>query len=104
MKFEYLKDIEQLTNLCQLLISDSNDSAYVKCIKYGRGLESLVRYIYSIKFPKYKGANTELIKLIKDKNFRLFLGNNDIYNKLHFIYIAANNAAFDHDVDDEIND
>ena len=104
MNFDYIRNIEQLTNLYQLLVNDIGDSAYARCIKYGRCLESLVRYIYSIKFPKYNSANSELIKLIKDKNFRLFLGNNDVYNKLHFIYIAANNAAFDHDVDDATAD
>lgn len=101
MKYDYLKDIEQLSGLYNTLKNSLSDVPYSDCIKHGKNLESLVRYVYSVRFPKYKAASTELIKLIKDKNFKNFLGNTDYYNKLHFIYVAANNAAYDHDIDRE---
>ena len=81
-----------------LLITET-ESAYLRCIKYGRCLESLVRYTYAKQFPKYKAASSELIKLLKDKTFKQFLGKTEYYNKLHFTYLAGNNAAFDHDID-----
>lgn len=102
MSFEYLNNIEQLNGLYESITSNThNDSAFLRCIKYGRNLESLVRYIYSVKFPKYKSASTEMIKLIKEMDFKKFLGKSEYYNKIHFIYLAGNNAQFDHDIDDE---
>lgn len=105
MNFDYLKNIEELQNL-YITVSTENqtDSAYLRCIKYGRCLESLVRYTYAKQFPKYKAASSELIKLLKDKTFKQFLGKTEYYNKLHFTYLAGNNAAFDHDIDTETAD
>lgn len=105
MNFDYLKNIEELQNLyITVSTDDQTESAYLRCIKYGRCLESLVRYTYAKQFPKYKAASSELIKLLKDKNFKQFLGKTEYYNKLHFIYLAGNNAAFDHDIDTETAD
>ena len=105
MNFDYLKNIEELQNLYIAVSSDNQtDSAYLRCIKYGRCLESLVRYTYAKHFPKYKAASSELIKLLKDKTFKQFLGKAEYYNKLHFTYLAGNNAAFDHDIDKETAD
>lgn len=105
MNFDYLKNIEELQNLYMAVSSDNQtDSAYLRCIKYVRCLESLVRYTYSKQFPKYKSASSELIKLLKDKNFKQFLGKTEYYNKIHFTYLAGNNAAFDHDIDKETAD
>ena len=105
MNFDYLKNIEELQNLYIAVSSDNQtDSAYLRCIKYGRCLESLVRYTYAKHFPKYKAASSELIKLLKDKTFKQFLGKTEYYNKLHFTYLAGNNAAFDHDIDKETAD
>ena len=105
MNFDYLKNIEELQNL-YITVSTENqtDSAYLRCIKYGRCLESLVRYTYAKQFPNYNAASSELIKLLKDKMFKQFLGKTEYYNKLHFTYIAGNNAAFDHDIDAETAD
>jgi len=105
MNFEYLKQIKELENLYALINNDdSTEAPYIRCIKFGRGIESLVRYTYSKQFPKYRTASTELIKLIKDKEFKQFLGRTTEYNKIHFIYLAGNNAAFDHDIDKETAD
>ncbi|MBR5565107.1 MAG: DEAD/DEAH box helicase family protein [Roseburia sp.] len=102
MKFDYLLNIEELQSLYQTVTNDDcAEVAYVRCIKYGRCLEKLIRYIYSKEFPNYRAASSELIKLIKDKKFKQFLGRTDYYNKLHFTYLAGNNAAFDHDIDME---
>ena len=81
MNFDYLKNIEELQNLYIAVSSDNQtDSAYLRCIKYGRCLESLVRYTYAKHFPKYKAASSELIKLLKDKTFKQFLGKTEYYN------------------------
>ena len=105
MNFDYLKNIEELQNLYIAVSSDNQTgSAYLRCIKYGRCLESLVRYTYAKHFPKYKADSSELIKLLKDKTFKQFLGKTEYYNKLHFTYLAGNNAAFDHDIDKETAD
>lgn len=105
MDYSYLENIEQLSSLYDTLKNDSsNDSPYIRCIKYGRNIEQLVRYVFSVKFPKNNVANSEIIKLIKDSEFKKFLGKTDYYNKIHFIYLAGNNAAFDHDVDKETAD
>ena len=105
MNFDYLKNIEELQNLYITVSTDNQtESAYLRCIKYGRCLESLVRYTYAKQFPKYKAASSELIKLLKDKTFKQFLGKTEYYNKLHFTYLAGNNAAFDHDIDTETAD
>ena len=89
MNFDYLKNIEELQNLYIAVSSDNQtDSAYLRCIKYGRCLESLVRYTYAKHFPKYKAASSELIKLLKDKTFKQFLGKTEYYNKLHFLYFV----------------
>lgn len=105
MDYSYLANIEQLSGLYDTLKNDnSNDSPYIRCIKYGRNIEQLVRYIFSTKFPKNNVANSEIIKLIKDGDFKKFLGKTEYYNKIHFIYLAGNNAAFDHDIDKETAD
>lgn len=105
MNFDYLKNIEELQNLYITVSTDNQtESAYLRCIKYGRCLESLVRYTYAKQFPKYKAASSELIKLLNDKTFKQFLGKTEYYNKLHFTYLAGNNAAFDHDIDTETAD
>lgn len=105
MKFEYLKDIEELKSLYETLNkNDDIEASWNRCIIYGRRLESLVRYTYSVAFPNYKTASTEIIRLIKDRSFKDFLGTTENYNKLNFIYLASNNAMFDHDVDKEIAD
>lgn len=104
MTFDFLDNIEQLNSLKETLNSQQTDSPFLRCIKYGKNIESLVRYAYSIAFPKYKAENSEMIKLIKDKTFRTFLGKSDYYNKIHFVYLAGNNAAFDHDMDTETAD
>lgn len=56
MKFEYLKDIPQLEGLYSRLSNAKVDSEppYMRCIKYGRDLEKLVRYTYSKKFQNEK--------------------------------------------------
>lgn len=106
MNFEYLKNIEEVKKLYDTITSKdiTADSAYSRCINYGRCLESLVRYTYAQEFPKYKSASSELIKLLKNKNFKQFLGKTEYYNKIHFTYLAGNNAAFDHDIDEETAD
>jgi len=102
MKFDYLANIEELQFLYEIVIGDdSAESSYIRCINYGKGLEKLVRYTYAKQFPNYKAASSELIKLIKEKKFKQFLGKTEYYNKIHFTYLAGNNAAFDHDVDKE---
>lgn len=101
MNFDYLKNIEELEGLYTLFNGEiSGEAAYMRCIKYGKGLESLVRYTYAKKFPNYRSASSEMIKLIKEKEYKIFLGSGQS-SKVHFIYLAGNNAAFDHDVDDE---
>ncbi len=105
MNFDYLKGIEELDGLYASVTGEgASDAAYVRCIKYGRNIESLVRYTYSKRFPKYRAASTELIKLIKESDFKQFLGKTEHYNKIHFINLAGNNAAFDHDIDVETAD
>lgn len=105
MKFDYLVEIQELQLLYMVVTeTHTSDAAYMRCIKYGECLEKLVRYTYSKQFPNYKMSSSELIKLIKDKKFRQFLGKTEYYNKLHFIYLAGNNAAFDYDIDEEIAD
>lgn len=103
MKFDYLKDIPELKSLYELVNSDSNskDSPWNRCLCYGRRLEELVRYTYSIQFPKYKVASSMLSKLVSDKNFKSFLGSTDNYNKLRYIILAGNNASLNHEIDDE---
>ena len=100
---EYRKK-KSLTLYITVSTDNQTESAYLRCIKYGRCLESLVRYTYAKQFPKYKAASSELIKLLKDKTFKQFLGKTEYYNKLHFTYLAGNNAAFDHDIDTETAD
>lgn len=101
MDFDFLKNIEQLKSLYETLSSSNDDDAYLKCLKYGKNIESLVRYAYSVQFPDYKAERSEMIKLVKDKEFRKFLGKSEYSNKIHFIYLAGCNAAFDHDIDVE---
>ena len=102
MKFDYLSNIEELQFLYEIVTGDdSAESSYIRCINYGKGLEKLIRYTYAKQFPNYKAASSELIKLIKEKKFKQFLGKTEYYNKIHFTYLAGNNAAFDHDVDKE---
>ena len=102
MKFDYLVNVDELQNLYVTVTGDdSSESAYARCINYGRCLEKLIRYTYAKQFPHYKAASSELIKLIKDKKFKRFLGKTEYYNKIHFTYLAGNNAAFDHDIDKE---
>lgn len=44
MKFDYLLNIEELQSLYETVTGeDSDEMAYVRCIKYGRCLERLVR-------------------------------------------------------------
>mgnify|MGYP003296192591 CR=1 FL=1 len=72
MKFDYLLNIEELQSLYQTVTNDDcAEVAYVRCIKYGRCLEKLIRYIYSKEFPNYRAASSELIKLIKVKYTKL---------------------------------
>lgn len=105
MKFEYLKNIEELHNLYEVVSgNDSTEVAYMRCIKYGRCIEQLVRYTYAKKITDYKSAASEMIKLLKEKKFKQFLGQTDYYNKIHFIWLAGNNASFDHDIDNETAD
>ena len=105
MNFEYLKGIEQLDSLYETLkVQSDSDSAFLRCIKYGRNLEKLVRYVYSVKFPNFKAASSELFKLINYKEFKDFLEKSEYYNKIHFVFLAGNNAAFDHDIDNETAD
>ena len=109
MTFEFLKDIKQLKSLYETLsnsdlVNCDCDSPFLRCIKYGKNIESLVRYTYSEAFPNYNAESSEMIKLINDKKFRTFLGKSEYYNKIHFIYLAGNNAAFDHDMDSETAD
>ena len=104
MNFNYLEGIEELSNLYETLTSSNIAEPFLRCIKYGRNIEQLVRYTYKVKFPKNNVANSEIIKLIKDKDFKNFLGKTEYYDKIHFIYLAGNNAAFDHDMDKETAD
>lgn len=104
MDFEFLKNIDQLKSLYETLSNSNNDDAYLRCLKYGKNIESLVRYTFSIEFPKYKADRSEMIKLIRDREFRNFLGRSEYSNKIHFIYLAGCNAAFDHDIDNETAD
>ena len=106
MKFEYLKDIPQLEGLYSRLSNANVDSEppYMRCIKYGRDLEKLVRYTYSKKFQNEKAESSELVKLLKNKEFRGLLGTSELYSKSYFIYLAGSNASFDHEIDAETAD
>ncbi len=105
MTFDYLKNIDTLQSLYETVAGEpSSDAPFMRCIKYGKNIESLVRYTYFVQFPKQNSASTEMIRLIKDKDFKKFLGKSEHYNKIHFIYLAGNNAAFDHDTDAETAD
>ena len=105
MKFDYLKDIEELKKLYNVVSSDKDeDSEFLKCVKYGKCLEDLVRYTYDKRFPDYRTTSSNLIKLLKDKEFKKFLGKTEYSDKLHFTYLASSNASFDHDIDKETAD
>lgn len=107
MKFDYLKEIQQLESLYTHLstdISNNMDAPYVRCIKYGRDLEKLVRYTYSIKLKDTKTESSEIVNLLKNKQFRFLLGKSELYSKAYFIYLASSNASFDHDIDIETAD
>lgn len=100
MEFSYLQNINELSRLYESLTSGNNDvQPSFRCIEYGRNIEQLVRYVYSVRFPKDKVANSEIIRLINNKTFKEFLGKSIYYGKIHFIYLAGNNAAFDHHLD-----
>lgn len=105
MNFEYLKDIKELQNLYTAInTDDSEDAPYIRCIRYGKCLESLIRYTFAKQIENYNVASSEMIKLLKEKKFKQFLGKTDYYNKIHFVWLAGNNAAFDHDIDKETAD
>ncbi len=119
MAFEYLSNIPELKKLYETLIGDepvSNAIAkfglapeiatepFFRCIEYGKRLENLIRYVYSKKLDRLYRPSYELIKLIKEPEFKKFLGKTEYYNKVHFIFLAANNAAYDHGVDQETAD
>jgi type I restriction enzyme R subunit len=105
MKFDYLKGIEELRNLYNTITEDgSDDIPYRRCINYGRCVETLVRYTYAKQIADYNAASSEMIRLLKEKKFKQFLGKTDYYNKIHFVWLAGNNAAFDHDIDKETAD
>ena len=102
-KFEYLRNIEGLESLYKTLTSgQSSESAYARCIRYGKNLESLVRYVYSVQFPNHKGGISMLSSLLKDKCFKEFLGKSEYYNKAHFVNVAGEDGALNHDIDEEI--
>ena len=111
MNFAYLKTIKELKSLYELLNDDaaseaasskaeSTEAAYLRCKRYASELETLVRFVYKKRFSKYN-ASAPLIKLIKEKGFKNLFGTTDAYNKLYFVYLAGNNAAFDNNIDDE---
>ena len=105
MKFDYLKGIDELQNLYGAITTDdSSEVPFMRCIKYGRCIESLIRYAYKKQFTNYNATSSEMIKLLKEKKFKQFLGKTDYYNKIHFVWLAGNNAAFDHDIDKETAD
>ena len=105
MKFDYLKGIDDLQNLYGAITTDdSSEVPFMRCIKYGRCIKSLIRYAYKKQFTNYNAASSEMIKLLKEKKFKQFLGKTDYYNKIHFVWLAGNNAAFDHDIDKETAD
>lgn len=102
MNFDYLKGIDELQNLYTTInTEDSSEAAYIRCIRYGRCIETLIRYTFAKKIADYNTASSEMIKLLKEKKFKQFLGQTDFYNKIHFVWLAGNNAAFDHDIDNE---
>lgn len=104
MKFDYLKQIQQLGTLYEHLsidFSNDTDPHFAKCIKYGKDLEKLVRYVYSVKFENIKTESSELVKLLKNKQFRALLGTSELYSKAYFVFLAGSNASFDHDIDAE---
>lgn len=102
MKFDYLKNISELENLYKILTADDNEeSAFSRCLKYGKGLDELIRYTYSKRFPNYKIETSNLYKMIKEKEFKNFLEKTEYYNEIHFIYLASCNATFDDDIDKE---
>lgn len=105
MNFEYLKDNIPLRDLYKAIsIDDSTEEPYLRCIRYGKCIESLVRYIFIKEIPNYDVASSEMIKLLKEKKFKQFLGKTDYYNKIYFVWLASNNADFDHDIDKETAD
>ncbi len=101
-KYEYLKNIEGLESLYRTLTEEQTESSYARCIRYGKNLESLVRFVYSVQFPNYKSSSSMLSSMLKDKSFKEFLGKSEYYNKAHFVYIAGEDGALNHDIDEEI--
>ena len=105
MNFEYLKNIEELEKLYNTIkTDDATEIPYRRCINYGKCIELLVRYTFAKSITDYNSASSEMIKLLKEKKFKQFLGKTDYYNKIHFVWLAGNNAAFDHDIDKETAD
>lgn len=106
MKFDYLKDVPELEGLYANLSNSFDlaaDQPYARCIRYLKALEKLVRYTYSKsdKLKNVKAETSELIKLLKNKEFKALLGTSELYSKAYFVYLAGSNASFDHDVDEE---
>lgn len=109
MEFGYLAEIGELSELYQVLNGQdivfcgepTSHKPWMDCLKYGQLIRQLVDYVYDTQFPQSKKFHKEFIKLIKNKEFKRFLGQTEYYNKIHFIYLASCNAEFNHDVDKE---
>ena len=102
MNFEYLADEPELASVYQTIsVEVDAESPSARCVKYGKALELLIRYAYSQNLPNYRAASSELIKLIKDREFKKFLGRSEYCNKIHFVYLASANASFNKNVDEE---
>ena len=98
----YLSGIEELKLLNDTLSKeDRSDPAFLRCINYGKCLEELVRYTFSQRLRNENTAQSKLIQLIKNRNLRQFLGKSEYYHMMHFIYLASNNAAVDHSIEDD---
>lgn len=111
MDFGYLRELECFGSLYNLLTSEDavfecglpNQNYASSCLRYFDELKKLVDYVFDQALPQVKKTqkNREFIKLIKEKEFKKFLGKTEYYNKIYFIYLAANNASFDNSTVDE---
>ena len=105
MDVGYLSGIEELKLLNDTLSKeDRSEAAFLRCINYGKCLEELVRYTFSQRLRNENAVQSKLIQLIKNRTFKQFLGKSEYYHMMHFIYLASNNAAVDHTIEDDTAD
>lgn len=98
--FEYIKNIDELANLYHVVTTDDSElPPFLRCKSYAKRIDELVRYVYKEKTDDKKYDSMPVIRLLKNKKFKQFLGTSILYSEIYFIYLAGSNAEINEDVD-----